>query len=195
MPSAISAAKIASRTPRRETRRPRVRYRVRGYARSSAAMQEAACPAVSFSRTMARPSPPCMMRTAGNVAVPDAHRTVATELVDMSKKGDVGADAFSQTVWPVRHLLDAGRHRHQGEDDRGWRADFLRRTGPEGSAAARLRSCTTGPCPAFCRLAAMPCPHAGPDEPEAHLPVDRKSAVDLGRQGSDGQKAHPLTLR
>jgi hypothetical protein len=101
-------------------------------------------------------------------AMPAAHRTVATELVDMSKKAVSGR---MPSIRPFRHLLDIGRHRQRGEDDLGWRADFLRRTGPDGSAAARLRSCTTSPCPAFCRLAAMPLlHHAEPDESEADLP-------------------------
>src|SRR5215472_14921603 len=91
-------------------------------------------------------------------------RTVATALVDMSKKAVSGR---MPSISPFGPSATCSTSAGTGSDvkttslcaptSRG----ELAQTAPfarNGSAAARLRSCTTSSCPACCRLAAMPLP-------------------------------------
>ena len=105
-------------------------------------------------------------------------RTVATELVDMSKKAVSGRMPSISPFGPERHLLDIGRHRQRGEDDLGLLADLLWRIGPDrafrqerlGRGAAQIVHDKLVPGLLQIGRHAL-AHHAEPDKSDAHLPL------------------------
>jgi len=109
-------------------------------------------------------------------------RTVATEFVDMSKKAVSGR---MPSISPLAASATCSTSAGTGSEVKTISVcsptcfGELAQTAPfarNGSAAARLRSCTTSSCPAFCRLAAMPLPiMPSPMNPARIFPsADRK---------------------